>query len=221
MLHYNDFDQVQENLLEEVKKDIVLDRAGLIASSVISPKNRFKTRIQGFVIQDTVNNPIFPIDYPPIDKGNGYIGKIFKQYIAKYQKQYKTNTLPWHYVVEFNKVQGFYVVNNTRPVNLHYPLKTKEMQETIDKNGANLINGDSENLMNSGKELQEMIHILVVGNSELDVYTKDLYDKIGSYIIGPLSKQHKVTPLIREGTFFLNMGKKFKPNVLKKYIKKL
>lgn len=197
--------------------NIVLDRSGLIASGEFSPKNRIRSKIQGFVIQDTVNNPIFPLPFPPIDRGKGYSSKIFKQYIAKYQKQYETNTLPWHFLIEFS--QYGYNVFNTRPVNLHFPYKTKQVKEIVDMNNVSLINKRTEDLLNSGKELQEMIHIIIVGNSEMDVYTKDIYRKIGNTIIAPIAKQYKVTPLVDEGTFFLNVGQKFKPNVLKNYIK--
>nr|MBC8427293.1 hypothetical protein [Pseudomonadota bacterium] len=106
---YNSFEDVCCILEKQGIDNVILDRVKLIASAEVVPKNRFRTRIQGFVIQDSVNNPMFPIPNPILDKGKGYLSKIFKQYIAKYQKQYETNTLPWHFVIEFNKDHGYYV----------------------------------------------------------------------------------------------------------------
>jgi hypothetical protein len=216
---YNDFDHVCDTVLES--DNIVIDRAQLIASAKSVPRNRFRTRIQGFVIQDTINNPLFPISRPILDKGQGYLGKIFKQYMAKYQKQYETNTLPWHYVIEFNRHHGFYVVHNTRPINLKFPYNTDEINKSIETNGIEINDKTKEFLGKENLDPQEMIHVCIVGDSGLDVYTRDLYDKIGTYIIGPLSKIHKIAPILDTGIFFLNTGKKLKPNLLKTHIKKL
>jgi hypothetical protein len=217
----NNNDDIQYTFEVAGQDNVVLNRAQLIGSTKVAPKNRFRTRIQGFVIQDTINNPLFPIPIPILDKGKGYLSKIFKQYVAKYQKQYATNTLPWHFVVEFNKDHGFYVVHNTRPINLKFPFTSKEISEFIELNEVEINDKTKELLERDNIELQEMIHVCIVGDTGLDVYTRDLYKKIGEYIIGPFSKIHKISPLLDEGTFFLNVGKKFKPNVLKTSIKKL
>lgn len=215
---YNDFEKVLEI---QGSDNVILDRAKLIASAKVAPKNRFRTRIQGFMIQDSVNNPLFPIPIPVLDKGKGYLSKIFKQYIAKYQKQYETNTLPWHFVIEYNKDHGYYVVHNTRPINLKFPFSMEEIRNHVERNETELNDKAKEILERQNLDPREMIHICIVGDSGLDVYTRDIYKKIGEYIIGPLSKIHKISPLLDEGTFFLNVGKKFKPNVLKSHIKKL
>lgn len=213
MNEYFNFNEVCTILEEDFS---VIDRSKLITSSESVPKNRFRTRVEGFVIQDSYNNPIFPIENPPIDKYKGYLNLIFRQYIAKYQKQNDSNVLPWHFVIEGSP--SGYVVYNTRPLNITYPFSKDEIKESIKKNNVNI---NDSTILETTKDIQQMYHILIVGNSFLDVYLEDLYEKIGNFTIGPFLRENQINPTINNGIFTFNLGHKFNTSFLLKHIKKL
>jgi hypothetical protein len=197
------------------------DLSQLITSTEYVSKNRLATNALGFVIQDTVNNPFFPIPIPILDKGRGYLHLVFRQYISMYQKQYTNNTLPWHFVVQFDSVQGFYNIHNTRPINLKYPFDNNQLKEIINVNDLDVDDNIMKLLNNPNTDPSEMIHICIIGDTNLDVYTRDIYEKIGEFIISPLSKIYKISPFINDGIFLFNTGDKFKHSMISNYIRRI
>jgi hypothetical protein len=192
-------------------------QAQLVSSISNNPGNIFPKKCEGIVITDTFNNPIFPIEYPEIDISKESLAIVLKQYKMEYAKDMPTPMLPWHYVIEFSSI-GNYVCYNTRPINMMYPLSSKDCNQIIKDNNVKLFDKETEDFFKN-KEIQDYIHITIIGSSQLDVYTKFLYELIGRYCILPLSKIYRFPPMYNNGVYGLNMGDKFKSRLLEFYAK--
>jgi len=181
-------------------------RGQLKGASKLTPVNRFRSKIQGFVIEDSVNNVTFPMDYPILDTSKIMLGEIYKRF-RNFYADGQNILLPWHFVVEFYGHD--YVVHATRPMTHRFPINKKDSLRLMKSRDQEFMDKDTELFMTKQDNLdaQEMIHILIVGDSSMDVYTRDIYSKIGSLIISPLARTDKISP---QGKIFpLNMGRKF------------
>jgi len=181
-------------------------KSQLKGASALTPANRFRSRIQGFVIEDSVNNVTFPMNYPILDTSKIMLGEIYKRFKNFYAGG-QDIMLPWHYVVEFYGHD--YVVHATRPSTHRFPVNKSDTLRLMKSRSQDFMDSDTKQFMKDrdNVDLQEMIHILVVGDSTMDVYTSDIYKKIGSLIIGPLAGTNKISA--QGKTFSLNMGVKF------------
>jgi len=181
-------------------------RSQLHGASALTPANRLNSRIQGFVIEDSVNNVTFPMNYPILDTSKIMLGEIYKRFKNFYAGG-QNIMLPWHYVVEFYGHD--YVVHATRPSTHRFPINKNDTTRLMEFRNQEFLDKDTEQFMTQQDniDIQEMVHVLVVGDSTMDVYTSDIYSKIGSLIINPISKANKISA---QGKIFtLNMGRKF------------
>jgi hypothetical protein len=176
---------------------------------LLTPNNRFKSKPLGIVIEDSVNNLAFPIPIPIIDNNKVNLPLIYSQYLSIYKIDNITSSiLPWHYVIEF--FNNNYIIYNTRPIDLTYIYTTND----IKKLAKPILNNNTKEILDSSIELKNMLHILIVGDSTQDVYTRQLYNKIFDFIIGPISRLYKFTPTLNTTIFLLNLGPRFLNNVL-------
>lgn len=173
------------------------------ASSIQNSGNRFKGHPTGIVIEDSVNNLAFPMPIPIVDTNKLNLPVIYNQYLTLYSNDTFNKTLPWHYVIEF--LDNDYIIYNTRPMDIMYPYTT---QEVADFNNP-VINDFSSNFLESSNEKKYMIHILIIGDSKKDVYTRQLYRKICDYIIGPTCRSIPTSQTIHSTIFPLNLGDRF------------
>lgn len=172
----------------------------LSASDKSSISNTFiGFRAIGLCISDTFNHPVFPMPRPVIDTSRLDTSEIFFQYQALYSAN-ELSTLPWHFLVEL--VGDRYVVLNTRPIDLRYPLKSKDIL-----NNLRTSNDDIKKILDN-YELQEYIHIGIIGNSNVDVYTQKLYDTIKTFCIVPIKRILKIRIPLNDFILFFNIGKK-------------
>lgn len=170
--------------------------------------NRFKGRPTGIVIEDSVNNLAFPMQNPIVDTNKFNLPMIYQQYLAIYNGDLYNKVLPWHYVIEF--LNNDYIIYNTRPMDLMYPYTTDEVQKLNNP----IINDYTKDFLDSGFEIKNMVHILIIGDSTKDVYTKQLYRKISDYIIGPTCRIIPTTATINSTVFTLNLGDRFINSIL-------
>jgi hypothetical protein len=171
----------------------------------------------GIFIQDSYNNISYPIKILRIDNNKSNVGLIADQFFALYAPAAKeTNILPWHYVIEF--YQENYIAHNTRPLNLKYPKTIEETKEDAIENDSVILNSETEQLLNSTTAIENMISILLIGDSTQDMYTKKLYKSIASFVTTPTSRIGVFSPTEYVNVFFMNLGYQFKVNLLKKYI---
>lgn len=122
--------------------------------------NTFDSVAKGFVIMDTLNNPMFPMNTILLDRTKFDSSDILIEYRRVYQMTKNEIFMPWHFQVEL--IGREYVIQNTRPVNYKTPFK----------------------------EYQEHICICLVGDSSNDVYMPDIYRKIANICIKPFSRSN-------------------------------
>ena len=191
----------------------VLDRTYLLARDKVVEANRFKTRAQGVILSDTYNNPFFPIrPVPQIDRAKSDLAEVYMRFREMYGAQ-KESMLPWHFFVEL--VGDRYHVFNTRPLDMKFPLKTDEVdiEQIIDEPTRSF-------LTNKIFDLSDGIHVVICGDSNVDIYTKRIYKLIGYYCISPVLRVNRLPEALYQRTFPLGLGDKFDANLLTFYIRR-
>lgn len=185
-----------------------------ITRDAASISNKFTMKPQGFLIQDSYNNPFLPVrPRPRLDTSKMDLIHLFKRVRENYGR-FSMDFLPWHYVVEF--IGNRYYVFNTRPIDLKYPLTTNEVltfekrKETWD---------EITNLFMTDKifDISEAIHICIIGDSNSDIYTKKIYELIGRSCIVPFVRYFKIPQGVFQRTFPLNIGNKFNIDYISKF----
>jgi len=183
-----------------------------------SVANRFTTKPRGIIIQDTYNNLFFPIQpRPQIDTNKLDILEITKRFRELY-KTFETLLLPWHFVVEF--VENRYYIFNTRPVDLKFPLSMNEAIKMVKDKRRDLDDITKQYFKRQPFPISEAIHVAIVGDTTLDVYTKKTYEIIGKFAILPFVRYFKLPEGIGQSIYPLNVGKKFNTNYVVKFIRK-
>lgn len=176
--------------------------------------NKFTTKPQGFLIQDSYNNPFLPVrPKPRVDTSKMDIIELFKRVREKYGR-FSMDFLPWHYVVEF--IGNRYYVFNTRPVDLRYPLTNVEVEKFEERKKSW---DDITKMFMQDKifDISEAIHICIIGDSDIDIYTKKIYEMIGRSCIVPFVRYFKIPQGIFQRLFPLNIGRKFNIDYISKY----
>lgn len=192
------------------------DPAYLASTDTKSNSNKIKTRPRGIVIQDTYNNLIFPIFEIKIDTAKVNLPTIFYHYKNTYT-HLGIDYLPWHYVIEF--IENKYYVFQTRPLDMKYPINTKYAKELISDNGLNL-NKNTETYLNSNVfDLEDAIHVAIIGDSNFDVYTESIYELIGRTCSGPILRYFHLPMRINQNVIDFNLGKNFYFNKLDNYLR--
>lgn len=183
----------------------------------VNVQNRFTTKPQGILLQDSYNNPFFPITPKPnIDTNKFNTGEIFKRFRELYSDT-KSMYLPWHYCVEF--INNQYYAFNTRPLNLKFPIRS--LKAIKNKKSRNIKWDGPTELFFKEKifDITESIHICLVGNSNIDIYTNKMYQLIGEVCMLPILKQYKLPGSLYQRVFPLNTGSRFKFELISKFIK--
>lgn len=120
--------------------------------------NIFNPNAKGFVFVDTINNPQYPLKDIILDKSKFDSTSILNEYRRVYNMSKNEIYMPWHYQVEF--VGRDYTIQITRP----------------------------HNYLSGLDKYPEHIIICLVGNSNDDVYTPDIYKRIANICIKPHSR---------------------------------
>ena len=168
-------------------------------------KNQRYSKYEGLIIWDSFNNPIFPISIPKFDNDGTDYSKILNRFQITYSKQ-KVGFLPWHYCIEY--LDDDYVVYNTRPINYEFPLDNESCEDILKSNNI-------DNIILT-PNIENFIHVLIIGDSNLDVYLPSIYLKISKLIISPFSNfiyRYNINTDTMIHT--INMGSKFRKSYLK------
>jgi len=184
--------------------------AEIKAFSRLSSISRMRGKIQGFAIEDTINNLAFPVYRPVLDTSKPLLHVLMKEFKSRYGNELEV--FPYHYVVEMSE-DGGYNIHNTRPISQKFPANREWYNLRIKEDGL-IVNKETQSFFKSrqDKDIQEMLHILIIGDSNLDVYGRDIYKKLGSYIIAPFARLSMIPT--SPNIFLLNMGSKFNRKAL-------
>ena len=199
------FEESLRVMMEQQEFDLLRDRT--------SPLNRFRSRrIKGVVFSDTYNNPFFPIKNPllKIDKSDMNLIKIRREFRLIYDAP-KISFLPWHFFIEF--IHDQYFIFNTRPIDMKFPLVNTEVENVEDK--------DKETqsfLRRNLFDISELIHVVICGDTNSDIYTRNAYETIGPYCITPILRLNNLPLALYQRVFPLGIGDKFDLALLDTYL---
>jgi hypothetical protein len=190
-------------------------RAKIVADKDSQSKNNKIVRPQGIIFQDTFNNFIFPIQpNPRIDTARFDTAEVFKRFRELYLN-FPSMFLPWHFVIEM--IGNRYYIFQTRPIDTKFPLSNQEVLDAKHDFKDDIITKFFEN---KTYQIENMIHVCLVGDSDLDVYPDKLYRLIGRTCVAPLFRDMRITGSVESRTFGFNLGKKFKLNNIIKFARK-
>lgn len=202
-----DFEKTYELLEERV----------MSTKDATSLHNKFTTKPQGILVQDSYNNPFFPIrPQPKIDTSKLDLGTVFKRFRDLYS-QTKTNYLPWHYCIEL--VEDRYYIFNTRPLDMKFPISSNQAKANQKKYEIDWDKPTKLFFKENIYDISEAIHVCLVGNSNMDIYTNNTYSLIGSTCLTPLLRQYKLPGGLYQRVFPLNTGRRFKFENISRFIK--
>jgi len=213
-----DYDKTLKLLTEDVDNidALVVTNLGRVTAAKDHPSisNKFKPKPLGILIEDSYNNPFFPIrPMPRVDSAKIDLFLIYKRFRELYS-QFEVTLLPWHFVIEF--IEDRFYVFNTRPIDMFFPLSNQDVlnrQDLWDDTTKTFI----KNYM---FDIKEALHILVVGDSNIDIYTKRFYELLGRVCIVPFIRYFKIANIDYETIVPLNMGRKFNLSLTTKFVKR-
>ena len=191
-------------MMEQLEYDISRNR--------VLPANRLKRRkIMGIILSDTYNNPFFPVKFDTlrIDKAYLNLPDLRKEFRRIYKSPFKDLMLPWHFYVEL--IGNHYSVFNTRPINMKFPLTNEEVPKDIDKDTKTFLR---RNLF----DISELIHVVICGDTSKDIYTKSIYETIGTICISPILRLNDLPLNMNQRWFPLGIGERFDLGLLEKYL---
>jgi hypothetical protein len=143
--------------------------------------------------------------------------KISLQFRENYSK-ISTKFLPWHYMVEM--VNGEYVIYNTRPIDVRFPIGNDDVL-ALSKSDKIKLNSDTKAfLKRKNIDMQDCIHICIVGDTGSDIYTDKIYKIIGRFCIHPILQLFRLPKTLGTSVQLLNIGNKFKGELLERHFKK-
>jgi len=187
----------------------------LIISDIPNKQNRI-LRPKGIIISDSYNNIAFPIKYPRVDTFKFDLLQLNTTFKDRYGN-FNLHFIPWHFVIEFIKTN--YFIFNTRPINQQFPLTTDEVNSIILKNSITIDDRTKQFLKYKPFNFKDAIHILIIGDSNIDIYTNQIYELMSYNCINPILQQWGYPKTLWNKIWFLNIGKKFNISVMEQYIK--
>jgi len=195
---------------------LIVNNLGRVDASKDHPSisNKFKPRPLGILIEDSYNNPFFPIrPMPRVDSAKIDLILVYQRFRELYS-QFDITLLPWHFVIEF--INDRYYVFNTRPLDMFFPVNNQQV-----KNRQDLWDDVTKTFIkNYNFDIKEALHILIVGDSNIDIYTRKFYELLGRVCIVPWVRYFKITPMDYETIIPLNMGRKFKLSLTTKFVRR-
>jgi len=212
------YDQTSKLITEGVDNidTLIVINLGRVDAAKDHPSisNKFKPRPLGIIISDSYNNPFFPIrPMPRVDSAKIDLILIYKRFRELYS-QFDITLLPWHFVIEF--IKDRYYVFNTRPVDMFFPMVNKDVLNRQD-----LWDNTTKAFMERKLfDIQDALHVLIVGDSNIDVYTKKFYELLGRVCIVPFIRYFKIVPNDHETIVPLNMGRKFNLSLTTKFVRR-
>ena len=207
--------------LEETQQIIIPQNTSRVGSDkdTNTTINKFKLRPQGIIVTDSYNNPFFPIrPMPRLDTSKLDTPEVYRRYRELHSEK-DSLFLPWHFCVELYQTR--YLVLNTRPLDMKFPLTTDEALKVVDPKVKQTWDDKLKSFMtNKLFDISDAIHICVIGDSNIDVYTKRTYEIIGRTCTVPTLRREKLPSGMYQRVFDFNMGERFNLKMISKFIRK-
>ncbi len=201
-------DETYQMLFEQEEERLKITR------DAASVSNKFRTKPQGILIQDTYNNPFLPIrPRPRLDTSKMDLKEVYQRARENYGT-FASDFLPWHYVVEM--VGNRYYVFNTRPIDTKFPLYNREVLKFTERKKTWDMVTDAF-LKDNIFDISEAIHVCIIGDTNIDIYTKRMYEKMARTCMTPFYRTYRIPKGLFQRTFPLNIGKKFNMDMLIKF----
>ncbi|MFA7129165.1 MAG: hypothetical protein WC136_08355 [Sphaerochaeta sp.] len=149
----------------------------------------FKRKPKGIIIFDSYNNKWFPLETVKVDSVMFNTRTIRDEFHRNYGGNSKTEIFtPWHYSIEF--VGKNYYCLQSRPITYKSLIP----------------------------EYEDYITICIVGDSNADIYSPEIYKTIAHTIINPL--HYLIGWHIKpDDTLYHNLGKNFKIHQLQNFFR--
>jgi len=204
--------------VEDLAGEKIKNQLKITSNKESSSKSNKILKPQGIIFEDTYNNFLFPIrPQPQLDTSKIEINIIYQKYRELYSN-FPSLYLPWHYVVEM--IGDRYYIFNTRPIDTKYPMTNFEVVDYRNNdfsNDSNIIQNFFERQI---YQIENMIHICIIGDTNLDVYPFKVYKQIGQMCIAPLFRQFKIFGGIEQLVFDFNIGRNFRTKTITRFAKK-
>jgi hypothetical protein len=99
------------------------------------------------------------------------------------------------------------------PIDTYKVLKQKEIHNIE-------WNQETENFFkNKLFDIENAVHVCLVGNTDIDIYTTKIYKLIGTTCILPIIRQNKLLGGLNQRVFGLNLGRRVNLNSIIKFVK--
>lgn len=194
--------------------NLLLEEDSRIAITSDDPTrvNKFKTRPQGILLQDTYNNPFFPIQPKPrLDTSKFELPEVYRRMRELYLKK-DPLFLPWHFMIEL--VGNDYYIFNTRPINMNFPIDSNRAKENSDNFNDQTKSFFEDNIY----DISEAIHVCILGDTDRDVYRKIFYEILARTCFLPIITYFRFPKALYQRIFPLNIGKRLNFNLISKFI---
>jgi len=153
---------------------------------------QFESRPKGIMICDSWNNGFFKFEQTVIDTARPDWPRVWSEYLKKYSTIDQALFFPTHYVVD--SINDLPQIISTRPISYR-----------------SLIPG-----------YEDWITVMLIGDSDRDVYTPRYYIQLADLIINPICEgiqSWKQTPELDKNIKLLNLGRGFIPQMLERYFR--
>ena len=152
----------------------------------------FDTRPKGVMICDSWNNGSFKFEQTALDTAQPDWPRVWNEYLKKYSLVDRAMFFPTHFVID--------TINNLPQVIATRPLSYKSLMP----------------------DYEEWITVMIIGDSNRDIYTPRFYMSIADFIINPIFRgiqSWKMVPQLNKNVILHNLGSGFVPQMLDKYLK--
>jgi len=205
-----------KNILDAQDLDELDASIPVISTTKDSPNKINKIlRPQGIVVQDTWNNFIFPIrPIPRIDTARFDTIEVIKRFRTTYST-FPSLFLPWHFVVEL--IGDRYYVLQMRPIDTKFPMSNEEVLNAQHYFNNDVIKDFFEKQL---FQVNEMIHVCLVGDSTSDIYSEKIYRLISRICVAPYFRNMFIPGNFEDRIFNFGLGDKFNFSNLVSFAKK-
>ena len=216
-MYYVNYEDTYDLLTNQITLEEMAHSRVKESKDKINLSNKFINRPKGFILTDSYNHFTFPIQPKPmIDTAKFDLREIYLRYRELYSES-KSIFLPWHFSCEL--IGSNYYIFNTRPLDLKFPLNSHDVINW--KKEYKIEWNKITNLFFKTKpfNIEDAIHICIIGNTDLDIYTKTIYKSIATTCILPFVRQFKLSGSLFQDVFPLNTNDtKFKSEVLIRFM---